>query len=516
MKKMGDFTFHISQFAFLIVSVCLAAFPASARDRAGSTAANSLLRGTVGGAPAAMGGAYIAVADGPLAVRYNPAGLAGDDDRYRAFAQYDANILDINRGDVAFSMPFQSGGLGASFSYVDYGSITRTTTVNKTGAGSVRADDYLFRVAYGRAIRERLSLGASLAAYNLQIDNASASGVTVDLAAQFRPGPEGMTLAVALQNIGSRVKFYQDEEELPVTLVAGAAYRPDPRFLVTADIDWSRGLEIAIRAGAEYRIADAFAVRIGYDGRNEAGSGLTAGAGFRLRDLSLDYAFVPFGELGHSHRISAEWAFGGVRREESQAPQRASLPPVEVRMNGRAVKNTEASSASAAPPMPTPSPSTPTNPPLVEPATDPDAVVTAPPAPAATSLPPSPAPEPLAPRRMKPVRPIERILEEARAANAAGYSSLEQELYSEALRVDPKNVTALYNLATIHYLVKEFHLARDMYAAVTEESPRDAEAWLFLGLSERALGNAFASRDAFARVVALEPENEYARKYLGR
>ncbi len=38
-------------------------------------------------------------------------------------------------------------------------------------------------------------------------------------------------------------------------------------------------------------------------------TGFTAGAGLRFGDFSLDYAFVPYGDLGTSHRISLGFDF---------------------------------------------------------------------------------------------------------------------------------------------------------------------------------------------------------------
>ncbi|MEK7744548.1 MAG: hypothetical protein AAB578_09205, partial [Elusimicrobiota bacterium] len=61
---------------------------------------------------------------------------------------------------------------------------------------------------------------------------------------------------------------------------------------------------------------------------NDAGPGITAGVGWVLGDLDLDYAFVPYGDLGISHRISVSWRFGedwemksGPRRIEGSRKQ---------------------------------------------------------------------------------------------------------------------------------------------------------------------------------------------------
>ena len=53
-----------------------------------------------------------------------------------------------------------------------------------------------------------------------------------------------------------------------------------------------------------------FAIRAGYKHNSAinntlgALSGLTCGAGFKLGIMGIDYALVPYGDLGYTHRIS--------------------------------------------------------------------------------------------------------------------------------------------------------------------------------------------------------------------
>ena len=52
--------------------------------------------------------------------------------------------------------------------------------------------------------------------------------------------------------------------------------------------------------------------RAGYNTENINTGGLngfTAGVGIRYRDYSIDYAFVPYGDLGSTDRVSISVAF---------------------------------------------------------------------------------------------------------------------------------------------------------------------------------------------------------------
>jgi len=46
------------------------------------------------------------------------------------------------------------------------------------------------------------------------------------------------------------------------------------------------------------------ALRVGYKTNQDVGSGITAGIGFKMGKVSIDYGYVPYGDLGNTHRIS--------------------------------------------------------------------------------------------------------------------------------------------------------------------------------------------------------------------
>ena len=63
--------------------------------------------------------------------------------------------------------------------------------------------------------------------------------------------------------------------------------------------------------GLEYVFNNGFAVRGGYRGRTdfEFLSNLSGGFGYATRAYQIDYAFVPFGEVGNAHRVSLSLDF---------------------------------------------------------------------------------------------------------------------------------------------------------------------------------------------------------------
>lgn len=460
----------------LIALVILASTGATGAEQAGSTAGRAILSGGVGARPMALGGAYTAVADGPLAIRYNASGLANED-RIRLFAEYSPSFLDINRTNLAISGPMWGGGAGLSFGMIDYGSITRTTVTNKTGAGSFGAADYLLRFAYGRQITERLALGSALGWYHLEIDDITADGIAADLSMTYLTRIDGLQIGAAVRNIGTRAQFERDQEELPLTLTLGTSYRPNHKWLIAADYELARGIAGAIKAGVEFNPVEMLALRLGYDGRNEAGSGLTVGAGFRMNDLALDYAYIPFGDLGEAHRVSLEYAFGGRER-----PREAASPPQPA-----------PSIAVSRPAVSAPVPAAET-PRLEEPR---------PPRVILSEEPPRPATP----------TPAELMGQANAKANAGAYAEA-AELYRRVLAMMPTDLRAHYNLGTVLYLGHDYAGAARAFGDVVAQDPRDAEAHLYLGLSRWKLGEIQAARQAWETVLRLDPSNEIARANL--
>ncbi|HNW94451.1 MAG TPA: hypothetical protein PKM88_16230, partial [bacterium] len=245
---------HALRCLLLASGLLCTALPAGATDRTGTHIASQLLREHVGGRPAAMSGAYTAVARGPLALRYNPAGLA-DETNHTFLFQHSASVLEIKRNEVGWTLPLASGGAGIALSYLDYGTMMRTTTVDKTGVGTFGAHDLLLRGGYGWRLSERLAVGGTLGLFQLAIDDADAVGLTADVGATYRcPGLAGLLLGASLRNLGPGARFDREREEFPLALVLGAACRPVDAILLTADGEYLRNEDCQVRFGAEFTL----------------------------------------------------------------------------------------------------------------------------------------------------------------------------------------------------------------------------------------------------------------------
>ncbi|HEY5039748.1 MAG TPA: hypothetical protein VIJ93_11800, partial [bacterium] len=88
-----------------------------------------------------------------------------------------------------------------------------------------------------------------------------------------------------------------------------------------------------IGIGAEYAFQSRYFLRAGYqlsDQNNEIQGlqGFTAGVGIRLGDLQLDYAYLPYGDLGTSHRISLSYLFPASKANSQSTMGSSAASPV--------------------------------------------------------------------------------------------------------------------------------------------------------------------------------------------
>ena len=297
----------------LAVAICfffLCSF--SFAEGVGSTGAQFLKIG-LGARPLAMGGAFGAVADDTNAINYNPASLTRIEKK-EASATYLKYFEDVNAGFIGYTgIVAEKHYVGAGLTYLQVTDIEKRD-LNETSLGDFGATDMALSLSYARKdiankLLENLSIGGNLKFINQNIDNETAFAVALDISAYY-PADEKLSLAINIQNISNGIKFVDESDPLPLNIKVGAAYKLIKDLTVACDLDeYIIDNKLYASIGAEYWVKDVLALRSGYRFGYDTDSlggivGLGVGAGFRFWGLTLDYAFVPFGDLGDTHRIS--------------------------------------------------------------------------------------------------------------------------------------------------------------------------------------------------------------------
>lgn len=279
------------------------------------TTSGALLRLGTGARGPALGDAMTASALGADAMHYNPAGL-GFTDRAEVSAMYQNLVLDIGQGQVGFVHPINSVSTwGFGLNYLDYGKTKRVLLMdvinNTNGSTTFSGQDILLSGSYGREITDQVSAGITTKLLNQEIDNISATAFAVDLGLQLRPRGWPIRFGVSGQNLGTKIKFERVQEELPLLVRGGLAVDLfNDRVTISADLEKARNQDLSFNVGGEVRLFEMLALRVGYDDRIDADNGLTAGFGVKVSDIAVDYAYVPFGNLGNTHRLALTYKFG--------------------------------------------------------------------------------------------------------------------------------------------------------------------------------------------------------------
>ncbi len=282
----------------------------------GTTTANFLKLG-VGARCEAMGEACSALTNDAGALYWNPAALTLIPEKEATLMVMHAPYLEPTYFDFAgyAQNAGTAGAFGLGMQYFTGGAITRTDT-SGASLGNFTVYDLAISLGYAKSF-----YGYSFGTTGKYVESklqTSAHAMAVDLGlltpAYFH---DRLRLAVVETNLGGRMTFDEQSFELPFNLKAGGALSLTPAWKAAFDVNFPIDNNPYATIGSEYvwtiRRDWAMAGRIGYNGRGsgdiEGLSGPTAGLGLRLQSYSFDYAVVPMGALGMTHRISFSMRF---------------------------------------------------------------------------------------------------------------------------------------------------------------------------------------------------------------
>jgi outer membrane protein OmpA-like peptidoglycan-associated protein len=304
--------------AFLMLLLTMPALRALAdAGDVGTTSAN-FLKIPPDARPAAMGEAATAISDDESALVYNPAGMAGSlQDMFSAtHIEWFQGIHLEHLGGFAQLGPM--GTLGAALTWLQVDSMPRTV---RTGAnnsdpinnfaeiGSFSPHDMELSFAYALPFNANNAWGARLNIIQQNIDANNGYGVGLDLGWRTTNIWDALDLGLTLRNLGSQISVGGTPADQPLELATGARYSFfSHRASIVGECLIPMDNSIEGSVGGEFWLAGLVALRAGY--KMGYLNQYTAGAGVKVADLVLDYAWVPYGDLGNTQRITASLAFG--------------------------------------------------------------------------------------------------------------------------------------------------------------------------------------------------------------
>ncbi len=307
-----------------LTALVIAAGPAHAAEifEKVGTFDGQFLKIGIGARASGMGGAFVAVADDPTAVFWNPSGIARlGEDETNVQVNFLAWPADVNVAQAVVA--FRIGKIPGAFAvnarslYIDEEPVRDAFRPEGTGE-TFDAGYASFGLTYARSFTDKFSAGANINLVRFGLAEFSQETITFDLGTLYDVGVAGMKIGFAIQNIGGQVQYIEREARVPTVFRVGTS-----ADLITAgpnkvlgSFEFSHPPDNSerVNAGLEYSFKDYLFLRGGYN-FNYDSEGLAAGAGVRFpisalkTNANFDYSYTDMETLGAAHRLSLRIRF---------------------------------------------------------------------------------------------------------------------------------------------------------------------------------------------------------------
>lgn len=295
--------------------------PALAANAQAGTSAGQFLKLGAGARAGALGEAQIGLVDDAYAAYYNPAGLTRTS-RPMGAGMHESRFKSISYEFLALSYPILEGEsakqvFAASIYSLSVSGIERRENDTDLALGSFEAGDSAYALSWACRVSDELSLGVTAKHVHSSIDVVGASAQALDLGLQYRLGTQRpVTFGLVVRNLGTKLDYGLGGDPLPRTFGAGAAVSLLPGLTVDLDLLKPRDWDAYFALGAEFKheFSKSFggALRAGYTNHYQqldGTKGVSAGAGLTFDPVTVDFAWIPFGDLGTNFRYSLSVRF---------------------------------------------------------------------------------------------------------------------------------------------------------------------------------------------------------------
>ena len=285
----------------------------NAEDRGTATA--QFLKFGAGARALALGGAYTARAGDAGVLSWNPAAAARVNAPNAATLTHGKYLEGLAFSHAAYVRQAGPQAVGISALYFSPGALEE-----KDADGARQGDFRPSETAAGLTWARRFETGG-LAPFSLGVTAKwIASKITrqahtgaLDVGVLFDLDRSGrIRLGGVAQNIGPGLRYVSHTDPLPLTVKLGAAVQVTPNWVLSFDAVQPRDNESSFALGSEMPVwtgpRSSARLRFGLDTRTpadlEGWAGFTTGLGLEVGVWTLDYAFVPYDELGNAHHAS--------------------------------------------------------------------------------------------------------------------------------------------------------------------------------------------------------------------
>ncbi len=329
----------------LVMMAALQAFGQTSRNVSKSgTAAATFLEIGVGARAAAMGGAFVSLANDATALYWNVAGVAKAE-RNEVAALHTEWLAGTSFDFVGLVLPVNDlGKFGVSLTALNMDEMQVRTVEKPEGTGEFfDASDLAIGLSFSKQLIDRFGVGFTAKYIQQQIWHESASAFAIDFGTTFRTDLfGGMTIGAVITNFGTKMRmqgrdlrqFHRiddtklgsneripqnidlDSWQLPLHFQFGASTEllrsENYRWTIAVDALHPSDNYESINLGSELAVRKTLFLRGGYQSLflDEAEGGLSLGAGLKTNMLfsraaaKIDYAYQDRGRLETVHVFS--------------------------------------------------------------------------------------------------------------------------------------------------------------------------------------------------------------------
>ncbi len=311
MKQLSTWVFSVA----LVLSFSTEVF---AGNRSG-TVSDLFLTMPVSARVVGLANADVATAEGVSSIAYNPAGILSISN-YGFSATYSDWFAGISHSFVGAAVNVAGvGSFGISAITLSTNDMQVTTPAYPEGTGQYfRASDYAFSIAFAKQISDKFSFGLNAKYITSYLYNTSygANAFAVDLGVLYDIPTLRTRLGIAIDNLGTDVKFINESYQIPTTLAFGAMVnliqQETNKLIASIQVNRPNDANEEYNFGLEYTFEGRFMLRggykFGYDTENWA-----AGFGLNIDLLgvtgTLGYGYDNFKWLPGTHTISFQATF---------------------------------------------------------------------------------------------------------------------------------------------------------------------------------------------------------------
>ncbi|MEW6609580.1 MAG: PorV/PorQ family protein [bacterium] len=214
---------------------------------------------------------------------------------------------------LSYAQPLSSNqSIGVSINYLNSDKIEKRTGPTDAPIGSFDTSDLNISLGYARGLTYNLSIGITGKFIQEKLDDEKATTFAGDLGGLYKRG--NLNIGVNLQNIGKKVKFIKQSYPLPLNIKTGIAYKLRDDLIFAVDMDkFLKESNSKLHLGVEYRLLDNLTLQGGYSqSLNSHSKDLgkySFGFGLKRNYMLFDYCFLPYDDIGSTHRLSLSVEF---------------------------------------------------------------------------------------------------------------------------------------------------------------------------------------------------------------